>query len=311
MDVAATAGRTCCLLQTVYRIRPVSPITGELSSADPFVNAYQPRRRWNGRRRAPVGNELAGQSCLPNNVAPGSLTRCKPPGLGVAPLPLDTQCDQEYNKCILYALGVIDMSGGDGISVLQIRAHGCSYRIGERPQDIMARSRRWMLWLPWTAMAAISVLQFGYGVAVIAVQQPHHPVPAGAFWVLALWVIFQAGATAATPTLRRRWGIRPATTMSIGAVLSAIGPLTLSYTRNLGAAALGYSALCGVGAGMVYATCLSTVARWYPEQRGAKVSLVSGAFGCGAVPFVVLFAFVLHPATSGPSSWPSASVFLS
>ncbi|WP_232078942.1 OFA family MFS transporter [Mycobacterium florentinum] len=164
----------------------------------------------------------------------------------------------------------------------------------------MARSRRWMLWLPWTAMAAISVLQFGYGVAVIAVQQPHHPVPAGAFWVLALWVIFQAGATAATPTLRRRWGIRPATTMSIGAVLSAIGPLTLSYTRNLGAAALGYSALCGVGAGMVYATCLSTVARWYPEQRGAKVSLVSGAFGCGAVPFVVLFAFVLHPRNIGP-----------
>lgn len=192
------------------------------------------------------------------------------------------------------------ISGGEGISVLQIRAHGCSYRVGERPHDIMARSRSWMLWLPWTAMAGISVLQFGYGVAVIAVQQPHHPVSPGAFWVLALWVLFQAGATAATPPLRRRWKIHPSAVMSIGALLSAIGPLTLSCTGNLALAVLGYSALCGIGAGMVYATCLSTVAHWYPEQRGAKVSLVSGGFGCGAVPFVVLFAFALHPHNIGP-----------
>src|SRR5262249_18019604 len=106
---------------------------------------------------------------------------------------------------------------------------------------------------------------------------------------------FQAGASAATPTLARRWGIRPSTAMSIGAVLSAIGPLTLSCTGNLGLAVLGYSVLCGTGAGMVYATCLSTVARWDPGQPGAKVPMVSGAFGCGAVPFVMLFAYVLHP----------------
>jgi MFS family permease len=192
------------------------------------------------------------------------------------------------------------MSGGDGISVLQIRAHGCSYRIGERPHDIMARSRSWMLWLPWAAMASISVLQYGYGIAVIAVQQPQGPATAGAFWVLALWVVFQAAATAATPVLRQRLGIGPSTAMSIGALLSAIGPLTLSCTGNLGLTLFGYSVLCGTGAGIVYATCLATVAHWYPEQRGAKVSLVSGAFGCGGVPFVVLFASVLDPHNLGP-----------
>lgn len=141
------------------------------------------------------------------------------------------------------------MPGGDGVSVLQIRAHGCSYRIGERPQDIMARSRSWMLWLPWAAMASISVLQYGYGVAVIAVQQPQGPATAGAFWVLALWVVFQAAATSATPILRRRLGIGPSTAMSIGALLSAIGPFTLSCTANLGLTLLGYSVLCGTGAG--------------------------------------------------------------
>jgi MFS family permease len=187
------------------------------------------------------------------------------------------------------------MTGGEGISVLQIRAHGCSYRVGERPHDIMARSRSWMLWLPWAAMAGISVLQYGYGVAVIAVQQPHGPAAVDGSWVLALWVVFQAAAAAATPMLRRRLRIGPSTAMSIGAVMSAIGPLTLSCTGNLGLTVLGYSALCGTGAGIVYSTCLSTVAHWYPEQRGAKVSLVSGAFGCGSIPFVVLFACVLDP----------------
>jgi MFS family permease len=185
------------------------------------------------------------------------------------------------------------MSRGDGISVLQVRAHGCSYRIGERPHDIMARSRSWMLWLPWTAMAAISVLQYGYGVAVVAVRPG--PGAVGAFWVLALWVVFQAAAAAVTPTVRRHWGIGSATAMLIGAVLSAAGPITLSRNDTWGPAVLGYSVLCGTGAGIVYATCLSTVARWYPEQRGAKVSLVSGAFGCGAIPFIAVFAGALQP----------------
>jgi MFS family permease len=148
-------------------------------------------------------------------------------------------------------------------------------------------------------MAGISVLQFGYGVAVVAAQQPHHAASAGAFWVLALWVVFQAAATAATPPLRRRLGVGPSTAMLIGADLSAVGPLTVSCTGNLGFMVLGYSVLCGTGAGIVYATCISTVARWYPEQRGTKLSLVSGAFGCGAVPFVVLFASMLHAQNVG------------
>lgn len=160
-----------------------------------------------------------------------------------------------------------------------------------------------MLWLPWTAMAGISVLQFGYGVAVIAVQQSHAPAAAGVFSVLALWVVFQAGAAAATPALRGRCGIGSPTAMLIGAALSAVGPLTLSCTSDLKIAVVGYSVLSGIGAGIVYATCLSTVAQWYPEQRGAKVSLVSGAFGCGAIPFIVLFAWVLHPANRGAVLW--------
>src|SRR6266498_3049356 len=78
--------------------------------------------------------------------------------------------------------------------------------------------------------------------------------------------------------------------MVAGAVLIAIGPLALSQGSEL-VALLGYSVLSGTGAGIVYATCSATVAKWYPERQAAKVSLATGAFAYGSVPFAVAFLF--------------------
>jgi MFS family permease len=170
--------------------------------------------------------------------------------------------------------------------------HGRSYRVGERPQDIMGHSRAWMLWLPLVAMGGIGVLQYGYGVAATAL----HATSAAAFWVLALWVMFQAGAAALTAALRHHSAVGPSRAMLVGALLCAAGPLTLAYTDTFWPAVLGYSVLCGSGAGIVYATCSSTVAKWHPEARGLQIGFVTGAFGYGAVPFIALFAARLSPA---------------
>ncbi|MBP1820098.1 OFA family MFS transporter [Mycobacterium sp. OAE908] len=187
-------------------------------------------------------------------------------------------------------------SSARGVAVAEVRdMHGRSYRVGERPQDIMGRSRAWMFWLPAAAMAGISVLQYGYSVAAIALQ----PSGAAAFWVLALWVMFQAGAAALTAALRHHAAVHPSRAMLVGAVLCAAGPLTLAYSDSFGLAVLGYSALCGSGAGIVYATCSSTVAKWYPEARGLRIGFATGAFGYGAVPFIILFASGLTPANHG------------
>jgi MFS family permease len=182
------------------------------------------------------------------------------------------------------------------VSVVEVRdLHGRSYRVGERPHDIIGHSRASMLWLTWAAMAGIGVLQYGYGVAVTALHVTDGSSAAGSFGVLALWLVFQAGAAAPTAALSHRYALAPARAVLIGALLCAAGPLTLAYTDNLAVAVLGYSVLCGSGAGIVYATCASTVAKWYPEQRGVRVGFVTGAFGYGAVPFIALFAAVLTP----------------
>ena len=152
-----------------------------------------------------------------------------------------------------------------------------------------------MLWLSWAAMAGIGVLQYGYGVAVTALHVTNGSSATGALWVLALWVVFQAGAAAPTAALSHRLDLAPSRAVLIGAVLCAAGPLTLAYTDSLVLAVLGYSVLCGTGAGIVYATCTSTIAKWYPEERAVRVGCVTGAFGYGAVPFIALFAAVLTP----------------
>jgi MFS family permease len=187
-------------------------------------------------------------------------------------------------------------NNGDQVAVVEVRdLHGRSYRVGEHPRDIMGRSRRWMLWLAWAAMAAISVLQYGYGVAVIALEHGSGWSVTAAFGVLALWLVCQAGAAAATAMLRHRFALAPSRAMLVGALLCAAGPLTLARTDSLVLDVLGYSVLCGTGAGIVYATCAATVAKWYPEQRGSRIGFVTGAFGYGAVPFIVLFTAVLGP----------------
>lgn len=179
------------------------------------------------------------------------------------------------------------------VGVVEVRdLRGRSYRVGERPHDIMGHSRTWMLWLTWVAMAGIGVLQYGYGVAVAALDTTN---ATGAFWVLALWVVFQAGAAGPTAALSHHFALSPPRAVLLGAALCAAGPLTLAFTDSLGYAIFGYSALSGTGAGIVYATCASTIAKWYPEQRGIRVGFVTGAFGFGAVPFVALFAAFLTP----------------
>jgi MFS family permease len=53
----------------------------------------------------------------------------------------------------------------------------------------------------------------------------------------------------------------------------------------------------GIGVGVVYATWINIVGKWFPERRGAKTGFVCSGFAYGAVPFIFLFSFALHPKT--------------
>ncbi|MEV4108572.1 MFS transporter [Nonomuraea sp. NPDC049695] len=162
---------------------------------------------------------------------------------------------------------------------------GRSYLPGPVPAD---RTR--MFWLAWGAMAAISPLQYGYA-ALLAKE------PTG-LTLLAVWIACQAaGALPALHLVRRgRLGVRVC--LAAGAALSGLGLVAAAAPSHPDLIALvSYALLGGLGAGLVYGSCGEVVSSWYPERPAARVGLITGAFGYGAVP-VLVWAGIAPEATS-------------
>jgi len=153
-----------------------------------------------------------------------------------------------------------------------------------------------MVWLPWAAMMAVSVYEYGFGAAEEALREAHHWSMGQTFWLLSIWAFFQAGIAFPAGKLREKGIVSARVAMIAGAVLSALGFFSLTQ-GNLVLAYLGFAVCGGIGAGLVYATCINLVGKWYPERRGAKTGFVNGGFAYGAVPFIFIFSYALHPTT--------------
>ena len=184
--------------------------------------------------------------------------------------------------------------------------YGRVYRIGETDHELLVPSgtgRGWMLWTAWAAMLGAGTLQYGFALTAL----PLHGARA-TFAVLAAWTVCQA---AAVPVVRRlRASDRrpaPGTAVLLGGACCA-GALAIAATAaqsahpGAGAALLvGYGVLGGTGAGLVYASCAATAARWYPERAPSAVAFVTGGYAYGAVlPLLLLLALGLHASAVAP-----------
>jgi MFS family permease len=144
-----------------------------------------------------------------------------------------------------------------------------------------------MLWAAWGAMLAASIGQYGYGALLPVLGHTHGWTRSEGFVVLAVWVLCQSITVHPVAKLRNRLGLPPVATMSVGAVLCATGLVTLGGSGSFAVVLLNHGVLGGIGAGLIYGTSLSVVARWYPE-RPSRTAFVSGAFAYGSLPFILL-----------------------
>jgi MFS family permease len=174
-------------------------------------------------------------------------------------------------------------------------ADGRDYRVGESPEQILGRSRAWMVWLPWIAMLAISVFEYGYGAASDTLEAHNNWTRGEAFWIVTLWAVFQPLVAFPAGRLRENGVLSVRKAMLIGAVCTGIGFLTLANTSSVFLVILGYSVLGGTGGGLAYASCINIVGKWFPEKRGARIGFVNGGFAYGAVPFIFVFQYWFHP----------------
>lgn len=172
---------------------------------------------------------------------------------------------------------------------------GRIYRIGESDVQLLGRSRNWMVWLPWIAMMAISVFEYGFGAATKTIMAKHGWELGQTFWFASIWAVFQAGVAFPAGRLREKNVVSARTLMFTGAVLCCAGYLSLAFADTKAMVMIGYSVIGGIGSGLVYATCVNMVGKWFPEKRGGKTGFVNGGFAYGAVPFIYIFSYFFTP----------------
>ncbi len=172
-----------------------------------------------------------------------------------------------------------------------VDSRGRVYRVGETDRDILGHSRRLMVYLPWIAMMAISVFEYAYGSAEDTLSHAHGWTQTDTFWILSVWVFFQAGIAFPAGWLRERSLLTARKAMYLGAGLCLLGFLALSHLSDVLLAILGFGVVGGIGSGLVYATCINMVGKWFPERRGARTGFVNGGFAYGSLPFIFIFNY--------------------
>jgi MFS family permease len=171
--------------------------------------------------------------------------------------------------------------------------NGRVYRIGETDRDILGRSRAWMVWMPWIAMMAISSSEYAFTSAEETLVDAHHWGHGHIFWLLGVWVFFQAAVAFPAGRLRESGKLSARAAMMLGAAGALLGYLSLAFSPHVLFAYLGFGVFGGAAAGFVYATCVNMVGKWYPERKGGKTGFVNGGFAYGSVPFIFLFTSYL------------------
>lgn len=166
--------------------------------------------------------------------------------------------------------------------------YGRRYRIGEDARELTGHSRRWQLWAAWACMVAISPLQYSFGTAALGLGSDRGWGSAQTMWLLALFVACQALVAVPAAWVHRVRRASPTQLVVLGGVLAAIGLATLAHGHSYLAVVVGYALLGGTGAGLVYAACITTSARWFPDRRTATIGFVTGGFAVGAVPSIAL-----------------------
>ncbi|TKK89629.1 OFA family MFS transporter [Herbidospora galbida] len=152
-----------------------------------------------------------------------------------------------------------------------------------------------MLWPAMAAMAAVGPMQYGYAALAPSIARAHGVSPAEVLLPLAVWLTCQAAVALPATRLLSRGVVGVRVALWLGALLCALAipSLTAPGIPLL----VGYGLLGGTGAGLVYAACTETIARWHPERPGVRVAFVTGAYSCSALPLA--FDLRLWPVMAG------------
>ncbi|WP_277058056.1 L-lactate MFS transporter [Trichlorobacter lovleyi] len=73
------------------------------------------------------------------------------------------------------------------------------------------------------------------------------------------------------------------TTIIVGGLMFTIGLFLSGYVSQVGMLYLTYSALAGIGGGVIYAGNIGNTVKFFPDKRGLASGLCAAGYGCGAM----------------------------
>ncbi|MUL44126.1 OFA family MFS transporter [Streptomonospora sp. PA3] len=184
---------------------------------------------------------------------------------------------------------------------------GRRYVVGRPARELAGTDRAVPAARAVAAVAAIGVLQFGYGAAVPLLVAANGWSPAAALLPFALWALVQGGSAWPIARLRERGLLTPSRAILAGAPLCAAALAAVGLADGLGWMLAGYGLAGGLGAGLVYHSGVHVVAAWYPERPATHAVWAGAGFALGAIPLAAGLALA-EPAHLAAAPWLAAVV---
>ncbi len=150
-------------------------------------------------------------------------------------------------------------------------------------------TNRWMqLLFGVICMMLIANLQYGWTLFVQPIRQAHGWSIAEIQWAFSIFIALETWLTPAGGWMVDSLGAKrgPKFTIAIGGIMVAIGWTLNAYAESLTLLYLG-AAVSGVGAGFIYATCVGSAVKWFPDRRGLAVGCTAAGFGAGAAVTII------------------------
>ncbi|MFG1427919.1 oxalate/formate MFS antiporter [Roseixanthobacter glucoisosaccharinicivorans] len=145
-------------------------------------------------------------------------------------------------------------------------------------------------------MVAAANIQYSWTLFVPEIQNAHGWSRASIQVAFTVFVVVQTWLTPIEGYFIDKYG--PRTVVFVGGFFTGLSWIVNSYATSLTGFYIG-AAIGGIGVGCVYATCINSALKWFPDKRGLAVGLTAAGYGSGTVLTIIPIANMLK--TSGYS----------
>ncbi len=158
-----------------------------------------------------------------------------------------------------------------------------------------APSTRWLqLVAGIVCMVAAANIQYSWTLFVPEIQNAHGWTRASIQVAFTIFVVVQTWLTPIEGYFIDKYG--PRAVVFVGGLFTGLSWIVNSYATTLTGFYVG-AVIGGIGVGCVYATCVNSALKWFPDKRGLAVGLTAAGYGSGTVLTIMPIANMLK--TSG------------